>query len=451
MTELANHRQQHQQDELCGASIRALTGLSDLRHRGRSLFLTGKRVHTGAPHLQANPLVDNFRSQRGIADGIAMRLRYSDDNLHLSLYPQNSLQALLFDLLEQLRVEALVDDAFPGIRTNLYYRFRTWSLQFHAAGHTETQLGLLIYTVAQIAWSRVSGYPTLGETEDLIEVTRGKIAPVIGSHLYGLRINRFDQKKYAEHALRIAQVIEDSLSAATSQASHAVTQPVNQKALSRIALAIDFSDEAEDSNIATVATGSSKVLNEQHQGYKIFTREYDREIVAASQVREAELREFRIQLDRMIQSQGINIPRLARHISELLATPRRDGWIFGEETGLLDGRRLTQLVTAPRERRLFRKDRHLYKNDCLVSFLIDCSGSMKAHIEYIAMLVDIFARALDQAEIASEILGFTTANWTGGAAYKAWLAQGRPEHPGRLNERCHLLFKNADTAWRRSR
>ena len=35
-----------------------------------------------------------------------------------------------------------------------------------------------------------------------------------------------------------------------------------------------------------------------------------------------------------------------------------------------------------------------------VSFLIDCSGSMKQHIESVAMLVDVFARALDQAGVA---------------------------------------------------
>jgi cobaltochelatase CobT len=135
----------------------------------------------------------------------------------------------------------------------------------------------------------------------------------------------------------------------------------------------------------------------------------------------------------------------------LLATPRRDGWLFGQEEGLIDGRRLSQVVSAPGERRLFRKDQYLYKNDCLVSFLIDCSGSMKQSIEYIAMLVDIFARALDQAGIASEILGFTTGSWNGGRVQQQWLAQGRPQNPGRLNERCHLIFKNADNSWRKSR
>jgi cobaltochelatase CobT len=67
------------------------------------------------------------------------------------------------------------------------------------------------------------------------------------------------------------------------------------------------------------------------------------------------------------------------------------------------------------------------------------------------MLVDVFARALDQAEIASEILGFTTGDWNGGRVYQQWQAQGRPQHPGRLNERCHLVFKKAEDGWRKSR
>ena len=451
MAEQPNQKQQQQAEELCGASIRALTGLPDLRHRGRSLFLSGKRVNTGAPHSQVSPLDQNFRSHRGIADGIALRLQFSNQQLHQSLAPESALQRLIFDLLEQLRVESLVEDQYRGIKSNLHYRFHQWSLEFYNNGHAETQLGLLIYTVAQISWSRLTGNPTFEETDELIEMTRSIISPVIGSELVGLRKNRSDQKEYARHALSIAQIVDDSLTSEMDRDNRETATAENEKALSRIALEMDFSDEADDSNIAAVVTGSSKVLNEVHQGYQIFTTRYDQEIVAASQVRKAELEEFRDSLDHQIHNQGINVPRLARQISELLATPRRDGWLFGEEEGVIDGRRLTQVVASPAERRLFRKEQYHFRNDCLVSFLIDCSGSMKAHIDYIAMLVDIFSRALDQAEINNEILGFTTANWNGGQAYKDWQAQGKPKNPGRLNERCHLIYKNADTSWRRSR
>ena len=447
-----NHKQQQQVEELCGAAIRAQTGLPDLYHRGRTLFLAGRRIAFDAPHLQTDPLEQDFRSQRGIADGIAQRLQYSNPEMHRSFRPKNALQALIFDLLEQLRVEALVREEYPGIKSNLNYRFRLWSLRFHQARHTDTQVGLLIYTLAQMCWSRLNACPTLEQTDDLIEGTRANIAPILGHDLAGLRQHCTDQAGYAQHALAIAKIVEASSSAVSAAQGGQKGDPVDtEEALSRITLALDFSDEAEDSNIASIITGTSKVFTAQAYQYRVFSRIYDREIRPASSIRKAELVEFRDRLDHLIQAQGINIPRLARQISELLANPARDGWQFGEEQGVIDGRRLSQIVSSPSERRVFRTDRYRLKNDCLVSFLIDCSGSMKQYIEPIAMMVDIFGRALDQTEIASEILGFSTASWNGGRCYQQWVTQGRPANPGRLNEQNHLIFKPADSPWRRSR
>ena len=271
-----------------------------------------------------------------------MRLMHSDAQLHQRLAPESPLQRLIFDLLEQLRVETMVNDRHPGIRNNLYRRFRDWSLRFHHDGHAETELGLLIYTIAQMAWSRLGGYPTLEETDDLIEVTRGRVSGVIGRQLAALRRERNNQADYAEQALSIARIVDDSLTPEGAEDSTS-SRLDTEKALSRITLALDFSDDSEESNISTVVTGSSKVLAEQNQVYHVYSRDYDREYRAASQIREAELRQFREQLDAQIFHQGINVPRLARQISQLLAIPRRDGWLFGEEEGLIDGPPMFQL------------------------------------------------------------------------------------------------------------
>ena len=55
------------------------------------------------------------------------------------------------------------------------------------------------------------------------------------------------------------------------------------------------------------------------------------------------------------------------------------------------------------------------------------------------------------AGVASEVLGFTTGAWHGGRAQRDWINAGRPGLPGRLNEVNHLVFKAADTPWRRAR
>jgi cobaltochelatase CobT len=113
--------------------------------------------------------------------------------------------------------------------------------------------------------------------------------------------------------------------------------------------------------------------------------------------------------------------------------------------------RLTQLIASPTERRLFRTERQEPKADCVLAFLLDCSGSMRQHAERIAPLVDTFARALDMAGVANEVLGFTTSAWNGGKASGSGVRAGRPTHPGRLNEALHIVFKDADTPWRRGR
>ena len=76
---------------------------------------------------------------------------------------------------------------------------------------------------------------------------------------------------------------------------------------------------------------------------------------------------------------------------------------------------------------------------------------MKQHAEPLAALVDVWVRALEMAGVSSEVLGFTTGAWNGGRAQRDWTRAGRPRHPGRLNEVSHLVFKDADTPWRRAK
>ena len=71
------------------------------------------------------------------------------------------------------------------------------------------------------------------------------------------------------------------------------------------------------------------------------------------------------------------------------------------------------------------------------------------------MLVDVFARALEQAGVASEVLGFTTGAWNGGRAQRDWLRAGRPPHPGRLERglrtwSSRMPRRHGDAAARRS-
>lgn len=442
-------RHEQQVAELCAALVRAYSGEADLHFRGRRLHRGRQPLPWFAPHLHPSPDSDDFASFRGTADGLALRLTASDAALHESLRPEEPVERMVFEMLEQFRVESLAPAAMPGMQRNLRHRHAQWSLSFHHSGLTDTARGLLLYAVAQICRARVAGQQVVEETEDLLEATRFALSPLIGHALAGLRRYRADQAAYAVHARAIARTVAAMLHSADHDSADPRDVQTDDKR-SVFSLVADMDQEIIE-RFATAVSGRSALLDQAAGAYRVFSTTYDREHEAASLVRKQLLADLRAQLDRRIAAQGVNIARLARELRALLAEPARDGWDGGQEEGHIDGRRLAQLVAAPAERRLFRTERLEPVADCVVSFLIDCSGSMKERAESVAMLVDVLARALEQAGVASEILGFTTGSWNGGRAHRDWLRAGKPAHPGRLNERCHLVFKNADTPWRRAR
>ncbi|MBA3864685.1 MAG: cobaltochelatase subunit CobT, partial [Erythrobacter sp.] len=86
------------------------------------------------------------------------------------------------------------------------------------------------------------------------------------------------------------------------------------------------------------------------------------------------------------------------------------------------------------------------------TLLIDNSGSMRGRpISIAAISADILARTLERCGVKTEILGFTTRAWKGGQSREAWLADGKPANPGRLNDLRHIIYKQADEPWRRAR
>jgi len=449
MTEaLVRARRTERVEELCAAAIRAIAGERDLHFRGQRLHRGREPLPLFAPHLHPSIDADDFDSFRGAADGLALRLIRSDAELHRSLSPPGPVERLVFDLLEQYRVESLVPATMPGIAHNLRHRFVAWSLAFHRSGLTDSDRGILLYTVAQTCRARVLNERVVEETEDLLEATRGALAPLIGDHLPGLRRDRFDQTSYARHALAIARRVAAMIAFDDAPAADARSDADRERAAFGLVMDVDL---PTGERFATATSGRSRTLADATDGYRIFTKAYDRELDAARSIRPEVLKGYRERLDARIAAQAVNIGRLARELRALLGVLERDGWDSGLEEGLIDGRRIATLVASPTERRLFRSERVEPLADGLVTFLVDCSGSMKEHAESVAVVVDVFARALELAGVACEILGFTTSSWNGGRARRDWVRAGRPAHPGRLNETCNIVFKDADASWRRAR
>lgn len=445
-------RHQQRVEELCAAAIRALSGEADLHFRGRRLHRARKALPLYAPHLHPDVDKDDFFTFRGAADGLALRLSLSDAELHHRLLPAEPVRHLVFDLLEQIRVESLADAAMPGVARNLARTFEQWSLAFVDAGLADSARGILLYCVTQMCRARVLAAPVPAAVEDLLESTRAGIGPMIGNDMAGLRRTRHDQRAYAAHALAIAGLVAEMIESAADEDDGGARPREDGEDIERAAFRLVMQvGKNMPEQMASVVTGRSRVFESADDGYRVFTRAHDREVKALELARHAELLQLREQLDQRLAAQRTNLPRLARALKALLARPRRDGWDSAREEGLIDGRRLAQLISSPTERRLFKQEHREPLADSIVSLLIDCSGSMREHALPVAMLADTLVRALEMAGVPSEVLGFTTGAWNGGRAQRDWQRAGRPAHPGRLNELCHIVFKDAATPWRRAR
>lgn len=445
-------------EEYCGAAVRALSSQSDAYYRGSRLYLGRDHLAVHAPHLQLPSSESkqlNKHDYRGIADSVAMRLLFCDESIHRSMRPKTGMQRLVFELLEQLRVESLVPIHWQGAKRNMHHRFTNWSLNCHREGLTESSIGLMFYTLTQMCWSRLNACPVIEETEDFIESTRAGIAPIVGKWIAALKETVNEQQPYAKVAIEIALAFDTIAAAArpNTRDEENDLEEVDDKEeqlAAKLKLLVQFED-GDESSVKTGSVGAGKELNSSEIDYQVFTTQYDREIFASELVRSELLIELREQLDTDIRAQHINVNRISRQFERLLIAPELEGWAFNQEQGYIDARLLSRIVTSPHDRKLFRVQDHHNKVNTTMSFLLDCSGSMKMHGKSIAMFLDVMATVMHQIGVVTEILGFTTSDWNGGKAMKDWMAKGRPIDPGRLNGINHIIYKASNTPWRHAR
>ncbi|MGI9196830.1 MAG: cobaltochelatase CobT-related protein [Candidatus Nanopelagicales bacterium] len=429
-------------EEATAAAARAIAHEPSLRYRAHLLHLGPRIAPVLAPHVRPSVDTQDVADLRGGADAIALRLRHSDPALYRRHRPEGGVAELAYEILEQFRVEALAPEAAPGIRANLRHRFDSWSDAYIGEGLLENDLGLLLFAVVHVCRSRILAEPIEERVNDHTEATRFGIYELLGEHLVALRSSIHDQDAFAVHASAIASALGEIAAAQDSDRPGAVRA-------SEVLAMLEFNAFEREEHDSAASEGQSRLGTAAE--YAVFTTAYDRidpvEDVVAAHAR----RTCRMDLDALVAEHRPLGAYLARSVQALFPAPLDESWESEQEQGRLDPRLLTRLVTGSGDGRLFRNPMPVDRPAAAVTVLIDCSGSMKAAIPDVAVLVDLLVRALDSVDVQSEVLGYTTGAWSGGRPYKEWLAAGRPPHPGRLNESSLIVFKDAEESWRRSR
>ena len=208
--------------------------------------------------------------------------------------------------------------------------------------------------------------------------------------------------------------------------------------------------ESDEQNSEQVI--QKKNLNDLNVDYKIFTTQFD-EITKAENLENAdEANKLRKTLDQQLIGFQDVITKLANKLQRQLLAKQNRAWEFDLEEGLLDSSKLPRIIMDPYNSLSFKKEKDLDFKDTVVTLLIDNSGSMRGRpITIAAICADILSRTLERCSVKVEILGFTTKNWKGGQSRELWNKNNKPKTPGRLNDLRHIIYKGADTHWRKAK
>ncbi|HSK38740.1 MAG TPA: cobaltochelatase subunit CobT [Arenibaculum sp.] len=474
------------------AAIRAIAERDDVQvtFSGEPPGLMGNRVRVPTPARDLNP--QDVAALRGAADAVALRLRHHDDAVHNRLMPTGDAARSAFEALEQARCEAIGARAMPGVAANLGAaldeRYRRNGLD-RVTQRDDVPLPEVMRLLAR---EILTGQAPPPSARQAVELWRPWVDERIGKTIDSLTELVGDQHAYAREVRRLLSQLDMEVGADPEpeetedeeNADEADEQDAND---GQARGGEEPSGETESLSSETAGEGDADAMMEagvdeaagdmtegagteepgapgrpwrsenrrndlDEHGYKAFTTEFD-EVVGADDLCDGdELARLRHLLDQQLQHlQGV-ISRLANRLQRRLLAKQTRAWEFDLEEGMLDAARLARVVVNPVLPLSFKHEKETDFRDTVVTLLIDNSGSMRGRpITIAAMSADILARTLERCGVKVEILGFTTRAWKGGQSRERWIASGKPANPGRLNDLRHIVYKGADTPWRRAR
>jgi cobaltochelatase CobT len=474
-----------------GVCLRAIAGKGDVEvaFAAERPGLAGGKARLPEPPRRLNER--EAAIVRGHADSIALRLACHDPAVHRKLVPGGPQARAVFEAVEQARVEAIGSRRMGGVARNLAAMLDD---RFHRGKYdeiTDRADAPIEDALAMIVRERLTGELPPPTARKIVELWRPLIEDRAGRNLDRLERVLNDQRRFGDvvHDLldnldmgedrssdsddeegedgdeqnrsdEAGQDGDASDSADSERMSLEEAETSTDESPESASEAIDapsaeMADDAEmgDSETAAEPWRPRHLRNEPlGPDYRPFVAKFD-EIVGAEDLCEPEeLERLRGYLDKQLSHlQGV-VARLANKLQRLLLAQQNRAWEFDLEEGLLDAARLSRVIVDPLHPLSFKREKDTHFRDTVVTLLLDNSGSMRGRpITVAATCADILARTLERCGVKVEILGFTTRAWKGGQSREAWLAQGKPPNPGRLNDLRHIVYKSADAPWRRSR
>ncbi len=445
------------------------------------------------PQVTRRMTRDEVLLARGTADAYALQRRYHDAATHARYLPEGQMARELYEAMETARCEAVGANHMPGTAGNIDARIgheaeRRGYAQIRQAGDAPLPAAAA-YLIRHLATGRDLPAPA----RNVMDLWRGFIEEQAAGTLENLGTVLADQAAFARFARQVIsdlgygdQLGEDPDEGQEpddqeGQDESAEEEPESPDSTGQEQDENDDTDTSDDQSESQDAASADMALDEGAEdsmdeavelpegeapleppppahhseadpNYEAYCTEFDEEIRAEDLAEPAELERLRAYLDQQLEPLKGAVSRLANKLQRRLQAQQNRSWLFDLEEGMLDAGRLARVVANPTTPLSFKQEKDTEFRDTVVTLLLDNSGSMRGRpISIAAICADVLARTLERCQVKVEILGFTTRAWKGGQARERWLAAGRAQQPGRLNDLRHIIYKSADAPWRRVR
>ena len=453
--------------EAVAAATRALAEEPDLEvNFGGISFLPNPPTHK-----------DELPSFRGKADSAACAKRYRKEKISIDAGTPK-LNALLANL-EDVRVEVLGSKKYPGVATNLKAKFDEKCRESQFLEEKEDVL-----EIALEAWFRniLLDEKLSSDSTKSLKPWKKELRDKGLKFKNALQQTLDDQIKFSEVTRELLHVLEvgdmEPLSEEDEPSTDADNDDTsNEEDSTNEEEMPDESDISQDSEMEegtedidtemgeaeddSIVDENEEALTNQswleslvgqtsNFNYKVYTRNFDEELKAEDLCSPEELQRLRKHLDQLMGPSKTTVSKLAHRLQRFLMAQQNRSWEFNKEEGILDSSRLHKIIIDPLTALSYKIEKDTDFKDTSVSILVDSSGSMRGRSMTVAAIcADIISTTLERCNVKTEVLGFTTKQWKGGESRKQWMEDGKPENPGRLNDIRHIIFKSAETPWRR--
>ncbi|MCC0064887.1 MAG: cobaltochelatase subunit CobT [Defluviimonas sp.] len=427
---------------------------------------------------------------RGTADAFALRHRFHDEKVAARYAPQGQMARDLYEAMETARCEAVGARDMPGTAGNIDAKIGAEAERRGYGAIRQAQDAPLAQAAGYLVRHLATGRDLPANAQNVMDLWRPFIEEQAGGTLGTLDDALADQAAFARLARQVIRDLgygdqlgddpdmEDEAEGddtATEEEESPDSEEGQEEPDESDAAAEQTQEQQDDAAEAEVSMDSEADKEEGEEtelpdseapleppppaphsdadpNYAVYTTDFDEEIKAEELAEAAELERLRAYLDQQLEPLKGAVSRLANKLQRRLQAQQNRSWEFDREEGILDAGRLARVVANPTTPLSFKVEKDTEFRDTCVTLLLDNSGSMRGRpISIAAICADVLARTLERCQVKVEILGFTTRAWKGGQAREKWLADGRPQQPGRLNDLRHIVYKSAEAPWRRVR